>query len=176
MNFVKTNKNLLITIIVALVLLSVIWIWKIVEIGNVNKAVEKDRQALKAQAIIKIVQSNEQQLKALAKAYVWAVRTEMMQGNINEVNLFGSDMIKEKNFQVIAIANDKGIIVSSTNKKQEGQSFSTIGKEEALTSNDTNINNAGDSILVMTSPIMGFNNRLGTLFIKYAVPLPTFSE
>ncbi|MBC7627402.1 hypothetical protein [Ferruginibacter sp.] len=176
MNFVKTNKNLLITIIVALVLLSVIWIWKIVEIGNVKKAVEKDRQALKAQAIIKIVQSNEQQLKALAKAYVWAVRTEMMQGNINEVNLFGSDMIKEKNFQVIAIANDKGIIVSSTNKKQEGQSFSTIGKEEALTSNDTNINNAGDSILVMTSPIMGFNNRLGTLFIKYAVPLPTFSE
>ena len=176
MNFVKTNKNLLITIIVALVLLSVIWIWKIVEIGNVKKAVEKDRQALKAQAIIKIVQSNEQQLKALAKAYVWAVRTEMRQGNINEVNLFGSDMIKEKNFQVIAIANDKGIIVSSTNKKQEGQSFSTIGKEEALTSNDTNINNAGDSILVMTSPIMGFNNRLGTLFIKYAVPLPTFSE
>lgn len=176
MNLVNPNKNLLITIIVAVILLSGIVIWKAVAIGNVKKAAEKDRQTLKEQAIANILQSHEHHLKVLAKAYVWAVRTEMMQGNINQVNLFADDMIKEKNFQGIAIANDKGIIISSTNKKDEGQPFSTIGKEDALTSNKTNIDNTGDSILIMTSPIMGFNNRLGTLFIKYSVQLPAFGK
>lgn len=172
----KNNKSLLISIIVALVLIAVIWIWKNTEIGNIRKASEKDRQTLKEQAILKIVQSQEQHLKALAKAYVWAVRTEMMRGNINQLNLFAIEMIKEKHFQIISIANDKDIIISSTNKKEEGQPFSTITKLDAVSGDSTKINNTGDSILTMTSPIMGFNNRLGTLFIKYAVQLPTFEK
>ena len=172
----KTNKSLLISIIVAVVLISVIWIWKNTVIGNINRAGEKDRQTLKEQAILKIVQSQEQQLKVLAKAYVWAARTEMMRGNINQINLFASDMIKEKNFQIISIANDKGVIISSTNKKEEGLPISTIGKAEDLISDSTKINNTGDSILMMTSPIMGFNSRLGTLLIKYSVQIPTFDK
>lgn len=98
----------------------------------------------------------------------------MMRVNINQVNLFANDMVKEKNFQRIAVANDKGIIISSTNKKDEGQPFSTVGTDAALSSNNTSVENVNDSILIMTSPIMGFNNRLGTLLIKYVIQKPDF--
>lgn len=164
------TKGILITIVVALILLSGIWIWKAIEINSLKKTAVKDRQTLTEQANTQIVQSHESHLKLLAKPFVWAIRTEMMQGNINQVNLYMNDMVKEKNFQSIAVINDKGIIVSSTDKKNEGKSFSTLGKTSDLSSNATNLANLNDSILVMTSPIMGFNNRLGTLYIKYSVP------
>jgi len=168
----QANKKLLITIGVALVLLITVWIWKSIEISNVRGKAERDHQALKEQAIKGIVTSKEEQLKLLTIPYVWAVRTEMMKGNINQINLYALDLIKEKNFQRIAIANDSGIIVSSTDKKDEGKPFTSIGEVAALTNNDTMVENTGDSVLIVTSPIMGFNKRLGTLFFKYAVQLP----
>jgi len=168
----QANKKLLITIGVALVLLITFWIWKSIEISNVRGKAERDHQALKEQAIKGIVTLKEEQLKLLTIPYVWAVRTEMMKGNINQINLYALDLIKEKNFQRIAIANDSGIIVSSTDKKDEGKPFTSIGEVAALTNNDTMVENTGDSVLIVTSPIMGFNKRLGTLFFKYAVQLP----
>jgi hypothetical protein len=171
---VQSNKKLLITIGVALVLLITVWIWKSIEISNVRSKAESDYQALKVQAIRGIVTSKEEQLKLLAKPYVWAVRTEMMKGNISQVNLYALDMIKEENFQRIAIANDSGIIVSSTDKKDEGKPFTSIGEAAALNNNNTMVENASDSVLIVTSPIMGFNKRLGTLFLKYTVRLPDF--
>ncbi|CAN5386182.1 hypothetical protein BH11BAC5_BH11BAC5_23560 [soil metagenome] len=168
----KSNKNILITIGIALVLLIALWVWKNIEIKNIRSKAASDYLSLKEQATKSIVASREEQLKLLAKPYVWAVRTEMMKGNINQVNLYALDMIKEENLLRISIANDSGIIVSSTNKKDEGQPFTSIAEAAALTNNNTSVANTGDSILIVTSPIMGFNKRLGTLFIKYAVKLP----
>lgn len=172
----NARKRFLITIGSALILLIAVWIWKSMEVSSIKKAAEMQRQILEKKATRHIVHTHEEHLKLLAKAYVWAVRSEMMQGNVNQVNLFANDMVKEKNFQRIVIANDKGIIVSSTNKKDEGQAFSTIGNAAGLSSNNTTVQNEGDSILILTSPIMGFNNRLGTLLIKYAVRPPPFLD
>lgn len=166
------NKKIVITIGLALVLLIGLWVWKSIEIKNIKGKAESDYQALKVQATNAIVTSREEQLKLLAKTYVWAVRTEMMKGNINQINLYALDMIKEKNMMLIAVANDSGMIVSSTNKKDEGNPFTSIGESTALNNNDTVVENNGDSVLIVTSPVMGFNKRLGTLFIKYAVQLP----
>jgi len=172
----NVRKTIIIIIGVALILLIAVWIWKTVEISKIRKTAESDRQELKEQATRQLVQSNEEHLKLLAKPIIWAVRAEMMQGNISQVNLYLNDLVKEKNFQQIAIANNKGIIISSTDKKDEGQEFSKIGKESYLSSNNTSLENERDSILVMTSPIMGFNNRLGTLYIKYILQKPEFGK
>lgn len=88
---------------------------------------------------------------------------------MNQVNLYMSDMVKEPNIQQIMVANDKGIVVASTNKKDEKQLFSSVVKGADITSNEIKIDTPG-KMVVMSSPIMGFNNRLGTLLIKYAVP------
>jgi len=170
----RVKKTILMIIGVALILLIGVWIWKAIEIKSLKKASEKDKIALKEQATRQIVESNEVHLKLLAKPIIWALRSEMMQGNLSQVNLYLNDLVKEKDFQEIVVANAKGTIVSSTNKKDEGQPFSTIGKESSLSSDDTNLENVSDSLLIMTSPIMGFNNRLGTLYIKYSLQKPAF--
>lgn len=167
-----SKTPLLITIGIAVILLAALWIWKSVAVNEVTKEAERNSQNLKDEAAAQILQSHTQHLKTLAKAYVWAVRNEMMVGNTKQVNLYASDMIGEKGFQDISVADSKGIIVSSTNKKNENQAFSTIADVSKLNDDSTHVENLSDSILIMTSPIMGFNSRLGTLFIKYEVAAP----
>lgn len=166
------RKKYIITIGIALVLILGVWIWKTIEINQIRKAADRDQQTLREVASRQIVQASEEHLKLLAKPIVWSMRSEMMQGNLSQVNLYINDLVKEDNFQRIAIANDKGIVISSTDKKDEGQPFSVLTSETALNSNATSVENIEDSVLVMTSPIMGFNNRLGTLYINYTIQKP----
>ena len=166
------RKKFIITIGIALVLILGVWIWKTIEINQIRKAADRDQQTLRETASRQIVQASEEHLELLAKPIVWSMRSEMMQGNLSQVNLYINDLVKEDNFQRIAIANDKGIVISSTDKKDEGQPFSVLTSETALNSNATSVENIEDSVLVMTSPIMGFNNRLGTLYINYTIQKP----
>lgn len=170
------RKIFIVTILVALLFIIGLWIWMSAKTNNIRKNAETEQVNLKNEAEGIIVQTHEQHLLLLAKPFVWAVRSEMMKGNMSQVNLYMNEMVKEKNFQRIALVNDKGMIVSSTNKKDVGKPFSTIGNSSDLVNNDTKIRPRQDSVLKMTSPVMGLNNRLGTLFIEYSIPRATFKQ
>jgi hypothetical protein len=85
-----------------------------VEISNLKNEHEKNEALLQQKASDLIRQSDYRYLKLLAKPYVWAIRTEIMKGNIEAVNLYANDMVKEKNFQTITVVDDKGAVISST--------------------------------------------------------------
>lgn len=166
----KAFNRILITIcVVAAVLIIGIWIWKSVQISNVKKESTAEMQLLKENVAKQIRQSDELHLKSLAKPLVWAIRTEMLKDNISQVNLYVNEMVKEKNFQKVTIVNDKGIAILSTNKKEEGKNFVSPAKFNYLLTDTTMVENINDSLLMMSSPVMGFNNRLGTLIITYSI-------
>ncbi len=160
---------MLIAVVAGLILLAGLWIWKSVEIKNLKTKAEMEKQEIKALAAKQLRQSHEMHLKILAKPFVWAVRTEMLKNNISQVNLYTNEMVKERNFQKIVIIDDKGMVLLSTNKKEEGKDFQRPANTFDLLANNTDVHNFNDSLLVMSSPIMGFNNRLGTLVISYSV-------
>lgn len=154
-------------ILIPLVLIAAVWIWKQVEINNIKKTAAKEQAALIQTAKKEIVANSTEHLRLLAKPFVWALRTEMLQGNLGQVHLYLNEMVKEHNFKNVAVANSDGKIVSSTNKKFEGQPFAAIGDNKYLSINNTVVENNNDSLLTMASPIMGFDKRLGTLFVTY---------
>jgi hypothetical protein len=166
----NNNKKILILIVVALVLLTAVWIWKSVEISQTKKQAETEKQAIRQQAQGNLIQAHKTHLILLAKPMIWALRTEMIQGNMGQVNLYLSDLVKEKNIERVVIADAKGKIIASTNKKDEGQPYSSVNAGNSLNGEQTIVQQAGENTLLVTSPIMGFNNRLGTLLIKYTVP------
>ncbi|WP_158728819.1 MULTISPECIES: hypothetical protein [unclassified Flavobacterium] len=114
-----------------------------------------------------ITENKTEGLKQLSKAYIWAIRKELMTNNLEQVNLYAIDMVKEKGFQSIIVCNNKGVVVSATNKKQEGKLFSSFGKSNYLQFQETKVESINDSTLVVASPIMGFNSKLGTLIVEY---------
>lgn len=173
-NIAKGNakKIILIITVAAIILLAGLWIWKNSQISSLHEEADREKQMLEDRAKTLIAQSHKEHMKLLAKPYVWAVRSELLKGNINQVNLYANEMVKEKNFQSIIVANDKGVIISSTNKKNEGKEFTSVGKPQYLASDTTIVENINDSLLIMSSPIMGFNNKLGTLMITYKMQQP----
>jgi hypothetical protein len=167
--FASTRNKILVAILGVIVLFSALWIWKSVEINTVKKESERREQALKRRADEVLMEADLKYMKLIAKPYVWAIRTEMMRGNIDAVNLYANDMVKEKNFQSIMVTDDKGVIVSSTDKKLEGKGFSTIGKNVYLTTDSTIVDQVNNNTLAVSSPVMGFNKRIGTLIFNYTI-------
>lgn len=167
-------KRIIIAIAGVLVLLAGLWIWKAIQIGTIKKEARQEREQIRSKAAQTIVEVHRQHLLALAKPYVWAIRSEMLRNADNQVDLFANEMIKEENFRRIVVADQQGKIISSTDKKFVGAEFTTVGKPVWLTSDSTIIENSNDSTLTISSPVMGFNSRLGTLLISYSVNLPGY--
>lgn len=168
------NRILIITCVVAIGLIIGLWIWKSVQISNLRKQSATEMRLLKDDMTKQMRRSDEQHLGAIAKPLVWVVRSEMLKNNMSQVNLYTNEMVKEKSFQKIVVTNDKGIVILSTNKKEEGKEFMSAGKVNYLLADTTAVENMNDSLLIMSSPVMGFNNRLGTLIVSYSVQQPQF--
>jgi hypothetical protein len=138
----------------------------------VRKQSAKEMQQLKAKVANQIRQSEALYLKSIAKPLIWAMRSEMLKNNISQMNIYANEMVKEKNFQKVMVANEKGIVILSTNKKEEGTAFISTAKVNYLLADTTVVENMNDSLLIMSSPVMGFNNRLGTLIATYSSQHP----
>lgn len=171
--FSSTKNKILVTAVVIIVLFAVLWAWKAIEIKKLKKDHVNRETLLKQQATDLLGNADHRYLKLLAKPYVWAIRTEMMKGNIEAVNLYANDMVKEKHFQTITVVDEKGLVVSSTDKKLEGKVYSSIANATSLTTDSTFVTKAGNDVLNVTSPVMGFNERIGTLIFSY---LPVKAE
>ncbi|MEJ7828434.1 MAG: hypothetical protein WKF91_09570 [Segetibacter sp.] len=168
--FSSTKNKILVAAGVIILLFAALWIWKAAEINNLKKENEKKETLLRQKAIELLSQSDYKYLKLLAKPYVWAIRKEMMKGNIEAVNLYANDMVKEKNFQTITVVDDKGMVISSTNKKLEGKSYASVGNAAYLSNDSTAVNKVDDTAFEVSSPVMGFNKRIGTLIFNYMPP------
>ncbi len=167
-----TRKQLLIAGGVIIVLFGAMFIWKSVQVSSLKKEQAEKEAALRQEFNTLYSQQSANYLRRLAKPYVWALRTEMLQGNYRQVNLYNNDMVKERNFLSVMVADTKGIIASSTDKRLEGKSFSSLQRGDYLSADSTVVNKINDSLLIMASPIMSFNSKLGTLIINYASKTP----
>ncbi len=85
--FSSTKNKILVAAGVIILLFAALWIWKAAEINNLKKENEKKETLLKQKANALLLQSDYRYLKLLAKPYVWAIRTEMMKGNIEAINI-----------------------------------------------------------------------------------------
>ena len=115
-----------------------------------------------------MVEKNHELLTLLCKPLVWSIRSEMLRGNIEQVNIFTTDLVKEKNFQYIHLIDPSGTFLVSTNKRLEGQAAGTMFNADILTTDSTTVRTAEDGkTLIVAAPVMGYDKRLGTLILSY---------
>jgi C4-dicarboxylate-specific signal transduction histidine kinase len=117
-----------------------------------------------------IVRMNAQkQLTLMVKTFVWAVRSAQIRDNIDEVNQYFNELVKEPNIKEIVLADNKGTVLAATNKKHEGKAFGDLFPAALLRQNDVFFTQQ-DSVYQVAAPVMALNNKLGTLLILYDVP------
>jgi len=148
------------TIMVSVILLAGLYFFM-----DIQADIEK--KALTKSANIAIKENDETMLMVLSKSVVWSIRSEMLRGNIEQVDLLISDLVKENNFQYIHIVETTGNVLLSTNKKLEGQPVQNTDVVSNLNADKTVIINAADSTTILVSPVMGYDSRLGTMVLCY---------
>lgn len=157
--FVKRNP-VLFTILVALVALVSVYFWKDTEGKNKRRVVEK-------MASEQLLQINVDMLKLMAKPLVWSIRSEMLRGNMDQVNIYTKELVQEKNFQYVHIVEPGGKILISTNKKLEGQPAAGILEASLLQTDSVQVVNKENDLLTIAAPVMGYDKKLATIIMDY---------
>ena len=150
-NFIK-KKPVLPTVLLALVAVTAVYIWKDVQKNSQIALVEK-------KALEKLDQNNREMLTALSKPLIWSIRAEMLKGNLEQVNIYVKDIVKEKNFQVLQIIDPDGKVILSTNKKVEGKNANILYDSTMLSADAIKIYHSDNNLLIMSAPIMGYDKN-----------------
>ena len=98
-------------------------------------------------------------LTALSKPLIWSIRAEMLKGNLEQVNIYVKDIVKEKNFQVLQIIDPDGKGILSTNKKVEGKNANILYDSTMLSADAIKIYHTDNNLLIMSAPIMGYDKN-----------------
>lgn len=149
------------------VLVVIVFIWKGIEVGNLEKEREEERVVLNEYYQKAIIHQNEEMLRLVTIPFVWAVRKEMLRENYEQINEYFVQFIKEQDVKQILIAKPDGTIVVSTDKKLEGMSFASMYPPDLLEQETVFVKMNADGTIWVAAPVLGLNTKLGVLFMIY---------
>ena len=103
-------------------------------------------------------------------ALAWAVRSSMLRSNLDEIDQYFGDLVKNPRIALVLLADAEGTILRSTDKKYLDAQFSSQFPAALLQDADVSIH-AGESNRVrLVLPIQGLTSRLGTVLLEYSAP------
>jgi len=139
------------------------YLWK-------NVAVTRAKAQLTERAGQIITDQNRSLLRLAVVPLVWSVRTEMMGGNYEQINLYLNQFVKEQNMKGIVVANPAGTIVVATDKKLEGAPVASFFPPSVLLEDKTIVSTRENGDIMVVSPVMGVSEKLGVLILLYTPP------
>lgn len=155
------QKHPLVFLLLGALLISILW--GVLKVNRLEKAhttaieqINLDYQA-KMDSIALINASQ------VISSLTWAVRSEMTRDNLEQVNTYFIQLIKEPSIESIQlIDHSSGKVLLSTNKKDEG----TTVKDEFVLNAKEPISKIKDNQIQSVAPVFGLSQQLGILVIE----------
>ena len=162
----KSKKTYVFTVVFFVLMIIGLFIWKNISLQNMEKKMEEQHSQM-AEKSQRILSSRTTELLRLANIpFVWAVRKEMINGNYDQINEYLIRIIKEPNITQVLVVKSDGTIILATDKKLEGQLFSSVFPKEHIREDEITLYD-NESTVRIVAPIMGLNSRLGWLIMIY---------
>ncbi|HEX2933812.1 MAG TPA: hypothetical protein VHO72_00520 [Bacteroidales bacterium] len=143
-----------------ILLILIILIWHYSKMHSLQKSTEKERLELVTKYETKLDSLNTVQLQQTAKAFSWAVRSELIRGNKDQINQFFNEFIRTPGIIKLQLINpESSIIEISTDKKDEGSQnadYNNIKNQEVIKE---------ASELKIVTPISGMNKQIGVFIL-----------
>lgn len=157
------------SIICGLILAALVYGWKEIE-SNI------ERRADYRVASERMDSDNEIMLKMVCKPLVWNIRSEMLRGDMNQIDLFITDFVKTKNMQFIMLVESGGLVQLSTDKSKQGKSLEEKELVNLLKTDTITVMKEDNDEFVVAAPVMGYDSRLSTLIFGYKPESFTINE
>lgn len=161
-DMLERHWQLLVMLLLVLVIAGT-YIWK-------NVAVSSAKTELTQLATQVIGEQNRSHLRLVSIPLVWAIRSEMIRGNYDQVNQYLTQFVKEPGMKEIIVAGPDGKGVVATNKKREGAYVTDSFQQDLLQKDTATVSALENGEILVTAPIMGLNSRLGTLILVCSAP------
>ena len=150
----------LIIILLLVIAVAGMYVWK-------NVAVNRATLQLTEKAGRIITDQNRMFLRLAVVPLVWAVRSEMIRENYDQINLYLNQFVKEQNMKEIVVAKPDGTIVVATNKKLEGKPITGVFPSSVLLEDKTTVTTLENGDMMVVSPVMGLSTKVGVLILLY---------
>jgi len=118
----------------------------------------------------------KQSLNLFGVPLAWAIRREMMAGNLDQVDQYVSDLVKLKGVERVTVAKADGSIVVASDRGDLGAAFGSLYAERHLTAEQIVAEETAPGQWLLVVPVMGLTARLGTVAIGYQAPSSVLKE
>ena len=154
-------------IFVLLLLAFGLWAWKELSVRGLEREMEDQRTEMEKEQQTALEAQARAMLQLTAMPLAWAVRSEMMQGNLSQINDYFRDFVREKGVLSIFLIDKDNKVVLATNVKLETQPADQVVSQAIRDAENIRIEKH-DSFLRLGVPIMNLNEKLGILVVDYA--------
>lgn len=163
----RSSKAYLVIIALLVILLGVMYVWKLIDDHNTGSQLEQQKSRLAQRAQQQLTEQGANLLKFSVMSLAWAVRSDMMAGNLPQINNYFNELVRLPQIRQITLVRADGLIVLSTNKKLQGQPGGSHFPATLLRQDHVSVGPDGSGGLQAVSPVFGLNRRLGVLIIAY---------
>ncbi|MEW6132066.1 MAG: hypothetical protein AB1591_02715 [Pseudomonadota bacterium] len=133
-----------------------------------SRLFEADKTALRAEAAAMLAQKSETAHRQLGTVLSWAIRSEMIRDNLDQIDQYFAELVKTENIKLAVLADTNGKLLVSSDKKFQDGEFSQVFPADLLAEAQVAIRDGQDGNKLLVIPVMGLNSRLGTAVVSYA--------
>jgi hypothetical protein len=157
--FIKKNFLVLI-LVVALVF---VYLWGRYKVKAIERKYTEHAGRLIDMDNMKLDSMGLANTQLTTKVFGWAVRGELLRGNIEQVDIFFNHFIKEKNIERIDLIDlETQKIIKSTNKKMED---TPVANKDFITTDKQMVQSFDSTSYVIVNPVMGLDSKIGILAV-----------
>jgi hypothetical protein len=168
----QLRKPVVFVPLVLLLLFLGLYLYKVSQLRDVRKQAAQEQAALIERANERISENNRYFLQVLTKPFSWALRTALLSGNVEQVDQYLFQFVREEKFALVLVADAEGTIISSTDQNFTGTAFADHFEPDYLRAESAIVDDANPGRVNVVSPIMGLNSKLGTLLAVYRPKAP----
>lgn len=172
------ERKVMLGLVIALVAVAAyMYGWKVAAVDTVEKKLaqaEAQQAEAHAQQIKQIKQLDEaraeEALRLFSIPLAWAIRRELMVGNLNQVDQYFGQLVQIRGFKSAVLARPDGKVIVASDRKKLVETFSGLYPGVNLDSNEIMLERVGNGIFRAIIPIFGLNKHLGMVVVEYLPP------
>lgn len=148
-----------------------VFAWKVIAVNKVESDAEKqiasERTLITQQAREEADRQYKKEEERFAQVLSWAVRSELIRNNIDQVGLYLNDIVKQLNAERIDLIGEKGELLVSTDKRLEDVKGGDLYPKEIINEHKVAIKTDANGKKLVVAPVSDFNKRIAVLVISY---------
>lgn len=154
--FLLANKYYVTLIVIILIISG----WALIKISLLNSDFKSEKETIIKNYELKLDSLNIDRMKLTAKTFSWAIRSELMRANKDQINQYFDEFVKAPGVLKLQLINSENSLIEiSTDKKDEGISVPML---QAITEQSTVTDSTEFKII---TPITGLNKQIGVFIV-----------